>query len=224
MKRLFVLLLALLVPGTALAAGLPFKDIGNVPWANHAIQDMSSKGIVQGIGGGKFGPMERVSPLQVLVMEYRVLKSHHMLLTTNAPIVGSIAAGMDAAAIPGWGKNAFVYFDSRGEIAGGDAAVHVADATRAWTAAEVAMGLGIVSPSSVTQMTEEGRLAGKYADAAEIPAGDALGVYQCSDFHLLTGEPGPDGKTYFKPNGNLTRAQAVVILDRVDSLLSSGSH
>lgn len=50
-----------------------FDDIDGYKWAEKAIEKMFQKGLIKGIGDGKFAPKSSVTKLEAIIMSLRVM-------------------------------------------------------------------------------------------------------------------------------------------------------
>lgn len=173
-------------------------------WANAAILELESLGVVGGMPDGSFDPEAAVTRYQMA----RVLAGAANLDVTNAdPTVLSNLA--DAGTIPDWARPyvAAVYaanlMQGTGNRFDGDAPV---------TRAQMAAMLGRLLPS--------GAGAGRsFTDDAAIPTWAAEGVQTAVVNGVITGFP--DGS--FRPNEPLTRAQmARVVAKLIELQVGSG--
>ena len=63
------LILGLSLPTGAVSNGRPtFSDVPTTHWAYTAIEEMADRGVVSGIGNGKFAPDQDVTPSQFALM------------------------------------------------------------------------------------------------------------------------------------------------------------
>lgn len=78
MKKLLLIIMTILCllvfPFKAGSAASKFPDVGNAHWALEEITLLSSKGVINGYGNGKFGPNDSITVNQGILMIERIVK------------------------------------------------------------------------------------------------------------------------------------------------------
>ena len=88
----------------------PFTDVDNDYWAQKAIAWAYNKGIVEGVDSKTFAPNDAITRAQLVAMLYRY---------AGAPAVkGDLNAFSDAASVPAYAKNAFIWAINNGVVNG----------------------------------------------------------------------------------------------------------
>jgi len=181
----------------------PFIDVEG-HWALASVVHMVDLGVVRGYEDDTFRPEGRVTRLEFAVMVARLLKlspSSDPLQFTDAAQVpdwarGQVSAAVTSGIIQGRANGSF---DPAALVTRGEMAIMLVRAMRA-------TGM-TVSPGSAS-----------FSDAAQIPAWALDSVLAATAHGLINGYP--DGT--FRANDTATRAEAVTMLSRLQSVLPAG--
>ncbi|WP_433944454.1 S-layer homology domain-containing protein [Paenibacillus sp. SN-8-1] len=163
-------------------------------WAESAINQALTKGMVNGYGDGKFYPNKAVNRLEFMVMLNRVIGPG----TAGS---GQKLSFKDANQIPAWGKEAAQNLVNSGLISGySDNTLRPAqELTRVEMAVLVARALSL-------EVNPKAKLT--FADAAAVPAWAVPYVAAAVNAGLLNGIEG----NRFAPGAKATRAEAAAML------------
>lgn len=220
MKKLIwmILLLALglsIVATPALASsGASFSDVPSTHWAYGSIQTMADMGIVGGVGGGKFDPNGKVSTAQFAAMVVRAFYADEQEgRTSNVDkwwaVSMSIAQDRNLVRETTAGKT--YKTDNETGAESWDIAAVEAPMTRADMAIVLTYTMdrqGMAAPSAAeleatrAKIADYNTIADNYKDAVTIAYNRGL-------------LKGVDSKGSFNPNGQLTRAEACAVLERM---------
>ena len=180
---------------SAVASAASFKDT-NIPWAKASIDKMVELGAVQGYPDGTFQPVKQITRAEMTTIMNKVFNKYDDSATTNFLDVKTsdwfykqVASGKTAGYVSGYPDNTFHPSKS---------------ITRAEAAVMVAKALGL-APNAEAVKT--------FKDAAKIPGWAAGSVGALVSKGILNGYE--DGT--FGPTRNITRAEAVVMLDKAGS-------
>ncbi len=164
-----------------------FSDIADVAWATEAIEALSAKGIINGVGDGKFDPQATVTREQFVKMLCVALN-----LTEEAEISFTDIASDD------WSLPYIKKAVKAGLISGMD------DNTFGYGVGISRQDIAVILHRTVKETTGDAQ----FADKAEIADYAVEAVGALSGLKILNGFE--DGS--FKPNASCTRAQAAVII------------
>ena len=175
-----------------------FSDIAG-HWAETAIRLAANAGIAKGYEDGSFKPNRTVTRAEFAVMLMNVLKPSGE---------GSALEFKDSSKIPVWARNAIAQAVSMSIINGyGDGTFKPgAEITRAEMAALIANAL---------KLTWQADVVTTFADDADIPAWAKGAATSLQELGVMEGM----GENLFGPDSQVTRAQAVTILIRVQDQL-----
>lgn len=200
------LCLGLAVP--AWAAGPTFTDVPESHWAYDAIEDMADRGVVAGVVDGKFGPNAFVTTAQFSVMLARLFYNDEM---SKMP------------ADEAWFRNAITLLAGKGVLDNTSAALKNYDANSVsapmnrYDMAQTMYGLlkaeGVTMPSADELLATTQRIA----DFNTIPAQYTDAVKNMYDLGCLAGV---DAAGNFKGENTMNRAQACVVLARLDKTIA----
>ncbi len=187
-------------PVLAVGPSPVFQDVPSDFWAVAAIDRLAGQGVIQGTGHGLFAPNSSLTRSQfaaLLARLYQVPTGTVGPAFTDVPSSEWFATDVEDAAGLGWMEGvAPGLFDPSAPITRAEAAVVLARV----------LGLGQVA-------TDENDLPVPYADAAQIPSYARGAVLVALHLGLMTGFG-----TAFLPNDPVTRAQAALILDRLEGV------
>lgn len=200
------LCLGLAVP--AWAAGPTFTDVPASHWAYDAIEDMSSRGVVAGFGNGRFGPGVNVTTAQFSVMLARLFYNDEM---------------SEMPADEAWFRNAITLLAGKGVLDNTSAALKNYDANSVsapmnrYDMAQTMYGLlkaeGVTMPSADELLATTQRIA----DFNTIPAQYTDAVKNMYHLGCLAGV---DAAGNFKGENTMNRAQACVVLARLEKTIA----
>ncbi|MDN5348074.1 MAG: hypothetical protein PWP65_1638 [Clostridia bacterium] len=198
---IFFFILALLPSYPATAAEVSFKDVAG-HWAEKDIIKMAAKGVLGGLGGGKFGPGDTLTREQALAMLVRVLK----LSATGSEDLSAIR---DANKISAWARPALAIALREGIIAGAD----LLELRPQEPAKRFEVAVFIVRALGLTELARaRSSIILAYKDVKDIPSWAIGYVALLKEKGLMSG----DSQGYFRPLDTLTRAEMATLLARVD--------
>lgn len=183
--------------------GANFTDLGKVAWAASAIEELTAKGIINGVGGNSFAPLKEVTRAEFITM---IVRAFNLPLEKAAADFNDvkpanwaysyIAAGVESGLVNGVGGGKF-------------------EPNRSITREEMA----IIAANALTKF--KGKSVPD-ADAALANFKDKLTIasYGKNAVALLTKEGIVKGMTEdtFAPKGIANRAQAAVIISNIINL------
>ncbi|AUS95208.1 hypothetical protein CDQ84_10720 [Clostridium thermosuccinogenes] len=178
-----------------------FSDLNTVKWAKDGIEAMAAKGIIKGVGGGKFDPSSNVTRAQFAAMIARALnlvddaaESSFTDVDESYLFYKEISAAYNAGIVKGTPDGSFL---PNAYITRQDAAVMIANA------------LVYIKGKSFPEDADA--YIGKYVDQARISkyARDAAAL--CSKYSIIIGSD----KGEYDPKGHTTRAAAALMIYRL---------
>lgn len=185
-----------------------FSDVPANHWAYDAIEDMADRGVVAGVGDGKFGPNAFVTTAQFSVMLARLFYNDEM---------------SEMPANEAWFRNAITLLASKGVLDNTSAALKNYNANSVsapmtrYDMAQTMYGLlkaeGITMPSADELLATTQRIA----DFNTIPAQYTDAV---KNMYYLGCLAGVDAAGNFKGEDTMSRAQACVVLARLDKTIA----
>ncbi|MBR0139440.1 MAG: DUF3089 domain-containing protein [Firmicutes bacterium] len=187
--------------------GLPFKDVKDGAWYEDAVAWAYEKGLIQGTSDVSFSPQQTLTRAQLVTMLWRM---------AGEPVVNYIMPYGDVAT-GSWYAEA-VRWAAAEKLAGpGNGSFRPSEAlTREETAdilcryaAYAGADTEISSPVDISSFSDTASISGDYLDS----------VKWAVDTGIIEGMG--DGR--LAPKGQLTRAQAAVMLERFSALLRSRS-
>jgi len=188
-----------------------FVDVADDDWSLPYVLEMCAKGLMKGVGNGKFEPNAPLTRAQAVTVAVRL-----MGLEDEAPELSEITPEMlpftDRSQIPDWAKP-YVAVAVEQEIlpVAEDGLLRPNEkASRLWVSVLLVRALGYDAEAQAKMTAEL-----PFKDAALIPPSLVGYVAAAVDHELVTGFP--DGTC--RPNDPLTRAQAAALLSRTDRQL-----
>lgn len=185
-----------------------FTDVQTSHWAYDAIEDMADRGVVAGVGDGKFGPNAFVTTAQFSVMLARLFYNDEM---------------SEMPANEAWFRNAITLLASKGVLDNTTAALKDYDANSVsvpMTRYDMAQTMyGLLKAEGVTMPSADELLATtqQIADFNTIPAQYTDAV---KNMYYLGCLAGVDAAGNFKGEDTMNRAQACVVLARLDKTVA----
>jgi hypothetical protein len=187
-------------------AGMPFTDLGSVPWAFDAITELYLGNIVKGKTATTFEPNSSITRAEFSAFVTRLLDLDiDIEVTTEFTDIKEtdwfaleVSAAYNAGIVNGVGDNKF-------------------EPNRKITRQEMATMLGrVLNNAEVTPPTEDefDALLAVFDDAQDIQDFALSGAAFVSQLEIIMGSP-VDDKVMFYPKKNATRAEAVVMLHRL---------
>ena len=187
---------------TAFAASVKFTDVPSSHWASTSITEMADKGIMSGIGNNKFAPSQQLSNAEFITMLVRQFYSDKMGAegsTWYAPFMaGAKSANILTGTNVGSNENLAASTINRYDMA--------------------QLMYNVLKAEGIT--TSSLSDTSKVADWSSVPAAYRDAVSVCYNMGMLTGV---DNKGTFNGTGNMDRAQAAVVMDRLLDVCSGGT-
>lgn len=182
-----------------------FTDVPTTHWASSYIEQCASKGLVSGVGDSKFDPDGKVTCAQFIVMTMKAFYP-----STPGHVEGGkwYTTYMTAAQ----NKAILLYVPSGNSDEGANTPL-----TRA-EMAQICYNVLVQKNKSPT-FNETQAAEKKITDFDQIPYSHQTAVAACYAKNIISGMS--DGT--FDGTSNMTRAQACVVLSRLDSLVNSGT-
>lgn len=180
-----------------------FDDIQDISWALNAIEKMSGKGILGGIGQGKFAPRSNTTQMEVLAMVLR-LTGDNQAAESRGKQVHPLYNGI----MPTWGHGYIYVAIEKGillpeELRGFNP---FSPAKRHEIAKYIIRAMG-KKDEALKHMDEDL----SFKDSSAVPEKSVGYVYLVNELKIMTGN-----NNMFKPMEPVTRAEMAVILDRAE--------
>ena len=174
-----------------------FSDVGPRDWFSVWVDIAYNLGLMEGVGGGRFGPNQTLTVAEALKLA-AFLESQatgdtfHLQAVTGSP----------------WYRASVAYCEAKGILAPGE----FDDFERPITRAEMARIFA--APSLARSLPERNSLSRVRASVPDVGPGDyaAEAIYSLYAKGILTGI---DGSLTFRPEDSLTRAEAAAIVSRL---------
>lgn len=179
-----------------------FADIGSVPWAAEAINALSDKGIIKGKQPGVFAPSDKITRAEMvkMIVEALGVKNDNEKCDFT-DLNGHWAYSYVASAY----NKGYISGRSNGSFGAND---HI-------TREDAAVILyRVLAMESKATKVEDLSAYGKFSDAGEISDYAEASMIMMNAYGLINGYE--DGSV--KPKGNLTRAEAAVLMHRFLSM------
>ena len=187
---------------TAFAASVKFTDVPSSHWASSSISEMADKGIMSGIGNNLFAPSQQLSNAEFITMLVRQFYSDKMGAegsTWYAPFM----AGAKSANI------------LTGTNVGSNEGLATSTINR-YDMAQLMYNVLKAEGINTTPLSD----TSKVADWASVPSTYQDAVSVCYNMGMLSGV---DNKGTFNGTGNMDRAQAAVVMNRLLEVCSGGT-
>mgnify|MGYP000014396729 CR=1 FL=1 len=228
MKRLISILLALILilsTGITVSAdgwgngkvpkGLlkkVFDDIDGFEWAEKAIEKMFQKGLIKGIGDGKFAPKDPVTKLEIIIMALRVIRWED-----DAKKIKELPKQYKGERIDDWAIGYVSLAYQKGILDEVDMMYFkpLDYALRHEVAKYVIRALGYEKEA---QRNMNKKLP--FVDASLVPQGSVGYIYLMNEFGLMVG----DNQNRINPLGTMNRAEMATLFSRVDDKVDTGKN
>lgn len=182
------------------AATGPFPDVPATYWAASAISALKAQGIITGEADGKFHPAQPVTREQFAALIVRV---EHLPAVTKGPAFTDLGASALSPAVETAAANGLMLGTTLTTFA------PLEPITRAMAATIAVRALGL---SQVA--LDLAPLTSGFSDASQIPSYATGSVVSAKRLGILQGYPSGD----FKPNVTIDRAQAAVLIYRLETV------
>lgn len=181
-----------------------FTDSKDVSWALNAIEKLAGKGIINGIGYGKFAPNNKVTHLEALAMVFRLTGDDTVAESLNNQ-VHALFKGKKTV----WGQG-YINLAIEKEILLEE---ELEDFNPNTPAKRVDIAKYIIRALGETEEALDNMDADlDFKDSKDIPEDSVGYVYMVSKLKIMIG----DKNNKFNPNTPVTRAEMAVLLDRAE--------
>ncbi|MTI68638.1 MAG: hypothetical protein FH751_00085 [Firmicutes bacterium] len=203
-------------PGLRKKGGMPpglakklFKDVDNLPWAVKAIENMKLKGLIKGIGNGKFAPRDQVTKLETIIMALRVMGWEDESIS-----IKHLPKDYKGKNISDWAKGYITLAYEKGILDDVDMMYFdPSEPAKRYEVAKIVIKALGYEEEAEDHMDEEL----PFEDSSLVPSGAIGYVYLINDLGIMTG----DNQNRFDPMGTLTRAEMAVLFSRLDKKVDS---
>ena len=205
-KRILALILMLVTLGTALpfsAGAASFSDVPGSAWYYRDVTELSSKGIINGTGGGKFSPSSNLSRADIAAILARIVLSESDLnqysgytnfndVSKNAWYTKYINWAYSIGVVSGYSGNVF-------------------KPNKKVTRQELAHMISNFC-SSMWYTMSSNKAAVTFKDKGSIASWASSSVSACQKAGIIEGSNG-----YFRPGRNAKRSEAAAMINRLIS-------
>lgn len=187
-----------------------FNDTDAFKWAEKAIEKMFQKGLINGIGDGKFAPKGDVTKIEAITMALRV-----MGWEDDAKVITQLPKQYKGDKVDKWAIGYVALAYEKGILDDVDMMYFkpLAPALRHEVAKYVIRALGYEKEAQKNMNKDL-----PFVDASLVPQGSVGYVYLVNDLELMQG----DNQKRFNPMGTMTRAEMAVLFSRVDDKVDTG--
>ena len=182
---------------TAFAAYVKFTDVPSSHWASSSIYKMADKGIMSGIGNNLFAPSQQLSNAEFITMLVRQFYSDKLGAEGSTWYAPFMAAAKSANILAGTNVTA-------------TSTINRYDMAQLMYNVLKAEGITTSSLSDTSKVADWSAVPSTYRDAVSV----------CYNMGMLTGV---DNTGTFNGTGNMDRAQAAVVMDRLLEVCSGGT-
>lgn len=185
------------------------KDLDEVPWAKHAMEKMSVKGLIKGYEDKTFRPSRSVSKLEAVILALRVMGWEERALEANV-----LPAKYKGKKVDQWARGYIKVAAEKGILDEVDLMYfNPNEPAKRWEVSKyIVRALGYEDEAQ-----DHMRDVLEFKDYPAIPVGAVGYVYVISDLEIMVGNA--DGT--FNPNKPVTRAEMAVLTDRIDDKVDS---
>ncbi len=202
-------------PGLLKTGGMPpgiakkFLDIDGYKWAQKAIEKMAEKGVIMGIGQGRFAPQRSVTKLEAVVMALRVMGEDDLAKNYLQDVLTGKRRLKFKDRLQEWAYGYVALAEEEGILDDADILYFKLNdpATRHEVAKYLVRAMG---EEEAAQDHMDAEL--DFIDASFIPQGSVGYIYLAEREEIITGYE--DGS--FRPFNSVTRAEMAVMVDRLD--------
>ena len=215
LKSMTIVLVVISMISATVFAAFPDVDAKKYSWAVDSINSMADAGIIKGYEDGTFNPEKSVSKLEGLVLISRILgcddSANELLAFEATQIYSDLVSDYDL----NFGEKEVAYLLIKGVLTEDE----LDDYLTGNGAADGLKRYEVATLLTKALDGDEGLATSpslSYSDAGDIPATAKKYVKFVTDNGLMNGME--DNK--FSPNTNVTRAQAAVVLKKLQTLTS----
>lgn len=187
---------------TAFAASVKFTDVPSSHWAHASIFEMADKGVVSGIGNNLFAPSQQLSNAEFITMLVRQFYSDKLGTEGGTWYAPFMAAAKSANILTGTNV-------------GSNESLATSTINR-YDMAQLMYNVLKAEGINTTPLSD----TSKVADWASVPSTYRDAVSVCYNMGMLSGV---DNNGTFNGTGNMDRAQAAVVMDRLLDVCSGGT-
>lgn len=186
-----------MVSTSAFAVSVEFTDVPSSHWASSSISEMAEQGIMSGVGNNKFAPDTTLTGAQFVTMVVRHFYED------------KLGDGGDK-----WYSAFMDVAEKEGILAG--TSITAEDVINRYDMAQLMYNVLKAENISTTPLSD----TSKVGDWSSIPNTYQDAVSVCYNMGMLSGV---DSKGTFNGNGQMTRAQAAVVMDRLLEVCSGST-
>jgi S-layer family protein len=185
-----------------------FDDLDSFKWAEQAIEKMFLKGLINGMGNGRYVPQSAVTKLEAIVMSLRVMGWEDEAIAIN-----DLPKKYRGDVVANWAKGYVTIAYEKGILDDVDMMYFKPQepAKRHEVAKYVVRALGY---DDEARDNMDKKLP--FVDAPAVPQGSVGYVYMINDLGLMEGSA-----KKFNPMGTMTRAEMAVLFSRLDDKVDS---
>ncbi len=201
--------LSLTVGITSFASTFPDVTEESYSWAYEAVESMAKNNIIKGYEDGTFGPAKTVTKLESLVLISRILgfedAENESLIDAAYMIYGETINSYDL----NFGSDEIVYLLIKGVLDVDELEDYIGENNRSEGLKRYEVAVLLTKALDAESKLDSNTVASlTYQDVSDIPASAKKHVAYVSEQGLMQGLDG----NVFDPNGTVTRAQAAVVL------------
>ena len=182
---------------TAFAASVKFTDVPGSHWASSSISKMADKGIMSGIGNNLFAPSNTLTGAEFVTMIVRHFYEDKLGAEGGTWYAPFMAAAKSANILAGTNVTA-------------EGTINRYDMSQLMYNVLKAEGITTSSLSDTSKVSDWASVPSTYQDAVSV----------CYNMGMLSGV---DNNGTFNGTGNMDRAQAAVVMDRLLEVCSGGT-
>lgn len=202
-------------PGLEKTGGLPpgiakkFLDIDGYKWAEKAIERMAERGVIKGVGEGKFAPNRAVTKLEAIVMALRIMGEEDEARAYFTDIKEGKKKFKLKDQLQEWAYGYVALAEDKGILDEADLVYFKLNepATRHEVAKYLVRAMGLEDDAQDNMDKDL-----DYVDAAYIPQGSVGYIYIANKEKIITGYEDDT----FRPFRIVTRAEMAVMIARID--------
>ncbi len=206
-------------PGLSKTGGIPpgiakkFMDIDGYKWAQKAIEKMAEKGVIMGIGQGRFAPQNSVTKLEAIVMALRVMGEDDLAKNYLEDVLTGKKKLKFKDNLQEWAYGYVALAEENGILDDADILYFKLNdpATRHEVAKYLVRAMG-KEKDALKHMDADL----DFIDASFIPQGSVGYIYVAGREKLMTGYEDES----FRPFNNVTRAEMAVMVERLDGIVN----
>ena len=178
-----------------------FSDLSKAEWARVNIESMAAKGIISGIGGGKYAPSDKLTRAQFAAL---IVRAYRLEDTTAANVFTDVKS-------TDWFYGAVVSAYKAGIVNGTTATTFKPDANVTRQEMSTMVARALVKVKGKDAAADAGKYIAKFTDKGQLAAYAVDGANLTAKYGIIGGKPG----NLFDPKGDATRAEAGAVIYRM---------